>query len=453
MMTVDTGSAGQVLELARLARAPLHDELEGFVEGYAGWIEAQRHRAGGVRNVHEQAAARRICDRMAVALKRMRRCVELLRSDPLAARSFQLANRAMLDQMRQADEDGGETEARVFRWRPFQLAVLLTVMESTIREEDDFRDVLDLIWFPTGGGKTEAYLGLVAFLIAWRRLKHPDTGGGTVALMRYTLRLLTRQQFERAVRIIFALELIRRGDPSLGEDPITAGIWVGGRCRLAVAESHAGCVASSIHAVVVDCDAPAAGSSKVSASAPVRRHSGSCPTPRSARRAQSHLRYTKMANNRCFVQFPHPGKEHKLATGCAWHMRKRAHMRKFMQLHGEWIEGDDTRRSGTLWAWGEWEPESDLIRQFRSPGGDSLYPRYLWDPYYVPKRSYRGLHNTDPIHLRGAFPLFELWSGKPKQGWPEAPGPRLGDRIREQQEHQRRTEVDARYRARSQGLR
>ena len=163
MMTVDTGSAGNVLELARLAREPLHDELEDFVEGYARWIEEQRRRAAGFRNVHEQAAARRICDRMAVALKRMRRCVELLRSDPLAARSFRLANRAMLDQMRQVGEDGKETQARVYRWRPFQLAFLLTVMESTIREDDDFRDVLDLIWVPTGGGKTEAYLGLVGF--------------------------------------------------------------------------------------------------------------------------------------------------------------------------------------------------------------------------------------------------------------------------------------------------
>ena len=227
MMTVDTGNAGRVLQLARLARKPLHDELEGFVEGYAGWIDEQRRFAGDLTNVHEQAAAQRICDRMAIALKRMRRCVELLRSDPLAERSFRLANRAMLDQMRQADEGGRETNAAVFRWRPFQLAFLLTVMESTIREEDDFRDVLDLIWFPTGGGKTEAYLGLIAFLIVWRRLKYQDTGGGTVAIMRYTLRLLTRQQFERAVRIICALELIRRDDPSLGKNPITAGIWVG----------------------------------------------------------------------------------------------------------------------------------------------------------------------------------------------------------------------------------
>ena len=101
-------------------------------------------------------------------------------------------------------------------------------MRSTALEEDEFRDVLDLIWFPTGGGKTEAYLGLIAFLIVWRRLKYQDTGGGTAAFMRYTLRLLTRQQFERAARLICALELIRRDAPGrLGEEPITVGMWVG----------------------------------------------------------------------------------------------------------------------------------------------------------------------------------------------------------------------------------
>ena len=158
-------------------------------------------------------------------------CVEMLRTDPLAAESFRLANRAMLDQMRQPDRAAGkETGTDDYRWRPFQLAFLLTTMESAIREEDEFRDVLDLIWFPTGGGKTEAYLGLIAFLIAWRRLKYPDSGGGTAAFMRYTLRLLTRQQFERAARMVCALELIRRRDPSrLGDEPIDIGIWVGER--------------------------------------------------------------------------------------------------------------------------------------------------------------------------------------------------------------------------------
>ncbi len=194
MKMVDTG-IGKVLELARLADAPPYDELEQFVERYADWVEGQHHLAGDVRDVKERAAAKRICDRMTTALERMRQCVEMLRSDPRADESFRLANRAMFDQMRQARQvDGKEAESGEYRWRPFQLAFLLTVMESAIREDNEFRDVLDLIWFPTGGGKTEAYLGLIAFLIVWRRLKYPDTGGGTVAFMRYTLRLLTRRK-------------------------------------------------------------------------------------------------------------------------------------------------------------------------------------------------------------------------------------------------------------------
>ena len=228
MMTVDTGGEDGVLDLARLAESPMTDDLARFADGYADWIAEQRRTAAGLRTPGEKATASRICDRMDVALDRMRRCVEMLRTDPLAAESFRLANRAMLDQMRQADRTGGREIGR-YRWRPFQLAFLLTVMESAIREDDDYRDVLDLIWFPTGGGKTEAYLGLIAFLIVWRRLKYPDSGGGTAAFMRYTLRLLTRQQFERAARMVCALELIRRRDPErLGEAPIDIGIWVGG---------------------------------------------------------------------------------------------------------------------------------------------------------------------------------------------------------------------------------
>ena len=230
MMTVDTGGREAVLDLARLADSPGTDELARFIGGYADWIAGQRRVAAALPTPGEQATASRICERMESALRRMRRCVEMLRSDPLAAESFRLANRAMLDQMRQAERARGrERESARPRWRPFQLAFLLTVMESAIREDDEWRDVLDLIWFPTGGGKTEAYLGLIAFLVVWRRLKYPDSGGGTAAFMRYTLRLLTRQQFERAARMICALELLRREDPArLGETPIDIGIWVGG---------------------------------------------------------------------------------------------------------------------------------------------------------------------------------------------------------------------------------
>ncbi len=219
----------EVLEFRRLAEATKPDALLHFVTGYGDWIIEQQRDAAALGSEGEKAAGGRICKRMRTALERMTESVQLLRDDPFAAESFRLANQAMREQMRRAKPAPDEETETEPRWRPFQLAFLLTVMQSAVREEDEFRDVLDLIWFPTGGGKTEAYLGLIAFLIVWRRLKYPASGGGTVAFMRYTLRLLTRQQFERAARMICALELIRRNDPDrLGDEPVRVGMWVGG---------------------------------------------------------------------------------------------------------------------------------------------------------------------------------------------------------------------------------
>ncbi len=229
LITVDSAGQEAVLELARLSEASTTSELAQFTNGYQEWIAAQERTASALGSTAEKAAAERICTRMRKARDRMLGSIEILRTDALAAESFRLANRAMLDQMRQVDRiRGRDGKKGRHRWRPFQLAFLLTTLASAIRDNDDYRNVLDLIWFPTGGGKTEAYLGLLALLICWRRLQHPDTGAGTAAFMRYTLRLLTRQQFERAARMICALELIRRRDAvRLGAAPIDIGIWVG----------------------------------------------------------------------------------------------------------------------------------------------------------------------------------------------------------------------------------
>ena len=99
---------------------------------------------------------------------------------------------------------------------------------------------VDLLFFPTGGGKTEAYLGLTAFAIAIRRLQGVVAGrdgrDGVAVLMRYTLRLLTLQQFQRAAALLCACELRRRalyGDGATAEQrrwgatPMRIGLWVG----------------------------------------------------------------------------------------------------------------------------------------------------------------------------------------------------------------------------------
>jgi hypothetical protein len=163
-------------------------------------------------------------------LARMRRGIETLRTDPVAMESFKLANKAMHMQAERGFAIDGRDQ--VPTWRPFQLAFLLLSINS-IGENCNIpeRDLVDLIWFPTGGGKTEAYLGLMAYCLLHRRLRHgnnPDMGAGVCVITRYTLRLLTSQQFERATRLMCALELIRwenRG--RLGQTPFKIGMYVG----------------------------------------------------------------------------------------------------------------------------------------------------------------------------------------------------------------------------------
>src|SRR6266540_987246 len=114
-------------------------------------------------------------------------------------------------------------------WRPFQLAFLLMNLKGIIDPHHDDREIVDLLFFPTGGGKTEAYLGLAALTLVYRRLSRPGiASAGLSVLMRYTLRLLTLDQLARAAALICALELERESQPErLGEWPFEIGLWVG----------------------------------------------------------------------------------------------------------------------------------------------------------------------------------------------------------------------------------
>ena len=115
------------------------------------------------------------------------------------------------------------------KYRPFQLAFLLLNIDSITELHSASRNkIVDLIWFPTGGGRTEAYLSVAAFTIIYRRLINETDYEGTSVIMRYTLRLLTAQQFERASRLIVSLEFLRTNFISeLKNAPITIGMWVG----------------------------------------------------------------------------------------------------------------------------------------------------------------------------------------------------------------------------------
>ncbi|QTO37305.1 hypothetical protein J7D54_12900 [Tessaracoccus sp. MC1865] len=199
--------------------------LHGFVNGFEGWIGSQESRVAHFGSRSEVAS--RIVARSRVALERMKESLQRLDEDTLLKRAFALAMSAMRLQMLNGANISGRPQEEP-RWRPFQLGFILVSLASTADSRHPDREIVDLIWFPTGGGKTEAYLGLAAIEIFRRRLTDGIKGGGTAVITRYTLRLLTAQQFQRAAALICAMEVMRDTDPRVvGMAPFTIGLWVG----------------------------------------------------------------------------------------------------------------------------------------------------------------------------------------------------------------------------------
>lgn len=240
------GLDDRVLDVARLGNTAvkwqeMKPELEAFVGAYAAWIAMQEGRSDVPS--HLDRARIRVTERLRTAESRMREGIQVLDDNPQAREAFGLANRALATQnLRQGTDYAGKRRRRAddspamdadlarstFRWYPFQLAFQLLVLPSLIDANHEHRRDVDLIWFPTGGGKTEAYLAVAATEIFLRRLRDPVRGAGTAVLTRYTLRLLTTQQFQRAAATICACEQLRRSDEErLGTEPISIGLWVG----------------------------------------------------------------------------------------------------------------------------------------------------------------------------------------------------------------------------------
>lgn len=264
-----TDKSGKPLRVSMRKLAGLDDsdrgdgEIASLVEAYRDWIEGLKDLENRVtydgRNI---PISDDLTDTAGLLIERCEKCLDRInggiaylnagtKESEWAREAFRLANLAMLiAQLRASrdvrnpvwdngrlswdkpitDPDPSLENSTKGYWRPFQIAFLLMSIKGICDPENPERKIVDLIWFPTGGGKTEAYLGLTAFTIFFNRLSGKEVAG-TDVLMRYTLRLLTAQQFQRAGLLFCAMEHIRKQKEyaaNLGDKPFRLGMWVGG---------------------------------------------------------------------------------------------------------------------------------------------------------------------------------------------------------------------------------
>ncbi|AWL78488.1 helicase [Capnocytophaga canimorsus] len=235
-----------------LEKSAIIQKLTRFADEYKKWITEQEKTKA---DDSYQKSLNTILEKQNQTYKRLLKNIDFLNENEVAFKSFLLANTAMYIQMLISNKDLfgkkgielSEIDKTInynnldfFKnhsfnpnYRPFQLAFFLLNLESIINEDsDDRHNIVDLLWFPTGGGKTEAYLAITAFTIISRRILHGKDAEGVSVIMRYTLRLLTAQQFERATKLILSLDFLRRffkptDEYFFGEDEISIGMWVG----------------------------------------------------------------------------------------------------------------------------------------------------------------------------------------------------------------------------------
>lgn len=238
-----------------LSKNEIIQKFKLFAQEYKNWIVKQNK---AVVNQNEITIKDKLIANHNYTYERLIKNIDFLDQNPTAYKAFLLANTAMYLQMiLSRDEDFGTTpkdlsdfadkahvkynDIEYFKtydkikpaYRPFQLAFFILNIESSVNKDSaDRNDIVDLIWFPTGGGKTEAYLALTAFTIISRRLLHGANSDGVSVIMRYTLRLLTAQQFDRANKLILSLDFLRKklendNNYSIGNEPVSVGLWVG----------------------------------------------------------------------------------------------------------------------------------------------------------------------------------------------------------------------------------
>lgn len=234
------GYSFSMRELSRMSTKELKDYLSIIPQEYNSWLDFQTEAIKDLDPYLKSEAEDNI-RKIRIIIKRIEAGIDYITQSEncIGKKAFQFANRCMMLQRAQTKvaleyRSSGKRINPVYdgKWRLFQIMFVLMSISGASDKNHEDREMVDLIWFPTGGGKTEAYLGVAAYLMAFRRLSadifNVEEYAGVTVFMRYTLRLLTTQQFQRATALICAAEYIRAEKPHLyGTVPFSIGLWIG----------------------------------------------------------------------------------------------------------------------------------------------------------------------------------------------------------------------------------
>lgn len=214
--------------------------FEKFTHEYRQWIEIQsqsleRKFGNGLLKESLKDKALSLIEKAYKNVTRIEDGIRFLSENENARYAFKLANQAIKYSQDEPTHPDITSRSGKFQWRPFQIAFILLNIKglcSMDEEEEGFeeRSIIDLAWFPTGGGKTEAYLGLIAIVSFFRRITYPEKEKSPQVhtIMRYTLRLLTSDQADRIIRLLGAMNYIFEGEFGRGLYPrFRLGMWVG----------------------------------------------------------------------------------------------------------------------------------------------------------------------------------------------------------------------------------
>lgn len=205
--------------------AALHCVVAGMKDYRQSWEARREELIGASPSKADATSWTAALEEYDAEVARFEQGIWALQNDARAERAFCLLNEAM-DRANGTAHGADGFDA----WRTFQLVFIVSSLKDVVAREHpewghiDDRDHVDVVWVATGGGKTESYLGLIAFALFFDRMRGKERG--LTSWVKFPLRMLSLDQLDRFCKLFLILNQIAN-EQSLGGDSFLIGYYMG----------------------------------------------------------------------------------------------------------------------------------------------------------------------------------------------------------------------------------